>query len=117
MHILQILTVVILPNVLKGVVVLGVTVAATALFNLLVLKAPWLADFLGPYKDQAVAVVAGAIIAFVEAQLNLFPQYEVLINGALAFLVIVVGFFGIPYLAFKFAQRKGVRAFRAVNFG
>ena len=55
----------------------------------LALVLPGVAEFLGQYKDQAVVALSGAVIVFIEAQLNLFPQYEALINAGLIFIVAV----------------------------
>lgn len=109
------LTLVVLPDVVKGALVALVGFLFAFILQQVALYWPWLASYLGPYKDQVVTGVSAALIAWIETQLNLFPAYEPLINGALAFLVIVIMFFGLPFLTFKYLQRRGVRAFRATR--
>src|SRR5512142_14534 len=94
-------SVIALPDPLKAAIIGLVALGFSALLSQLVLLWPWAADLLGPYKDQFVLAVSGAIIAFVEAQLNLFPQYESVINAALAVVVALLGIFGLPFVLFK----------------
>ena len=92
---------------------IGAVVAFVVAFalNQIALLWPWLADYLGPYKDQAIAALSAAIVAWITTQLNGLPTYEPVITAALQFIVVLIGFFGLPFLTFKYLQRKGVRGF------
>ena len=72
---------------------------------------PALASYLGPYKDNAIHLLSGAVVAWLAVQLNAMPTYEPVIQAALQFLVVLIGFFGLPFLTFKNFQRRGVRGF------
>lgn len=101
---------VVLPDAAKTVIFVLLSLGATLLLNQLALIVPWLASFLDQYKDVVVTTLAAAIIAWIEAQLNLLPQYEEVINAGLQFLAVVITVFVLPFLTFKWMQRKGVRA-------
>ncbi len=105
-------TLVVLPDPVKAAIFALVAFVVAFVINQVALYWPWLANYLGPYKDQAIMAISAFLVAWLEAQANLFPQYEVPINAFLAFLAILITFFGLPFLTFKYLQRKGLKRFK-----
>ena len=99
-----------LPEPIKAAVITVLTFLLSFALSWLAVNVPWLADFLGQYKDQAVVLISGALFGWIEVQLNLFPQYEPIFNAGLALVVAALAVFGLPFVTFKFLQAKGVRA-------
>lgn len=106
------LSLVSLPPEVKALIFAVVAFIIGWIINQVALLWPWLASYLGPYKDQVVTALATAVIAWIETQLNLFPQYENVINVALQLLVAILAVVVLPFVTFKHLQRQGHKSFR-----
>lgn len=90
-----------------------VTFVVTFLLNQIALLWPWLADYLGQYKDVIITAVSAALVAWISNLLNLIPaQYEPIVNAALVLVVAILALFGLPFVTFKYFKKHGVKAFR-----
>ena len=97
-----------LPDVAKDLIVALVGLAVVFGINLIPSSLQWLKDYLGQYKDAVVVYVSGLIIVWINAELALIPaQFEDLAYALIQVLVVLAVTLGVPFLSFKFAQRKG----------
>jgi hypothetical protein len=102
-----------LPIEIQAAIAALVVWAVSAVFNWIVLQFPFLAAFLGPYKDQFIVAATAALVGWAEIGLGLIPAaYDPIVAAALQVLVALLVVFGLPFIGFKAAQRKSYRMFR-----
>src|SRR5690349_9523372 len=88
-------TVVTLPEPIRNAILIGVTVALAWVVTQLAGRFPWLGGFLGQYVDEAAVAIAGAVTLAIQAWLNAVPpQWEGVVNSALALVVAILAAYG-----------------------
>ena len=84
-----------LPLPIQQFIFTAVTLAAGWLLAQLAKQWPKLAEFLGPYVDEAALVVAGLIVRAIQEWLNMIPPiWEGVGNAALALIVAILAAYG-----------------------
>ena len=109
-------TLVALDPAIQAFIVAVITFAVTWALVQIALRWPFLASYLGPYRDQVITGVSAYIVAWVTNELNLIPvQYTDLINAVQSVIVAVLALVVLPFVTFKYFQRKGKKSFRLTS--
>ncbi len=102
-----------LPDKLQLAITLGVVFVVGYIFSWLITKFPWLADFIGQYKDTVAFGLAAALVAWVQQLLNTIPaQYDEIVSAVLNLVVVLLVFFGVPLGLKRLATKANLRGFR-----
>jgi hypothetical protein len=106
-------TAITLPQPVQVVIAAVVGFVVSWLLTQVTLKWPFLATYLGPYRDQVVTGASAYAIVLVVNALSLIPaQYTDLVVAVLNVVAIAASLWLLPFLTMKHFQRKGMRSFR-----
>lgn len=98
-----------LPSPIQLAILAGVTFVVGWIFTKIADVVPPLAEFLGQYVDEVSVAVAGALVLSIQNLLNAVPpEWEGVVNSALALIVAILAAFGL----IKMARKARVPGFR-----
>jgi len=95
---------------LQNLILLGVTALVSFLLLQIAAALPWLADYLGQYKDGIIVWIVGLLVQLLNAQLQKIPATWDEVVSLVMQLIVTVAAVLLAFLGWKKIKAPGAKA-------